>query len=289
MTMHLFWIFLAGFLTCYVILSLVATYLVQNYPRRPVDDRPDWGKITDVTIPAVDGGFLEVWRVEPDIPACGTVVLAHGWGRNRGRMVHRARIFGRMGFTTVLHSARDHGGSSPKKYMNAMKFCEDIETVLSWIAQPVILYGHSAGAGGAILTASRNPDRIQLLFLEGCYADTEESLLSLYRWVNPLFGKWVGPAILFWMNLFYHHALDKISPAKLATRVTTPVLLIHGKKDRRFPVEFAYRLQASFWPGQAELFVASEAGHSDSSLSPGYPEALQHFLNQHRKIWDQTR
>jgi len=278
---------LVGILAAYVILSLVATHLVQNYPRNPLNDSPDWGTTTDVNIRAVDGGFLEVWRIEPDTPSCGIVVLAHGWGRNRGRMVNRARMFGQMGFTTVLHSARDHGGSSPKKYMNAMKFCQDIEAVLNWVAQPVILYGHSAGAGGAILSAARNPDSIRLLFLEGCYAYTEESLISLYKWVNPLFGKWFGPAIIFWINLFYCNGLDKISPARLAGQIKGPVMLIHGKKDKRFPVEFAYRLQSCFLPGQAELFVAGEAGHSDSSLSPDYPKAIQTFLDRHWNIWNQ--
>jgi len=48
--------------------------------------------------------------------------------------------------------------------MNAMKFCEDIEAVLTWVDVPVIFDGHSAGAVGAIIAAERNPDKIKLLF-----------------------------------------------------------------------------------------------------------------------------
>lgn len=29
----------------YIFLSLILTYLVQEYPRRPVADQPDWGKV----------------------------------------------------------------------------------------------------------------------------------------------------------------------------------------------------------------------------------------------------
>ncbi len=58
-------------------------------------------------------------------------------------MVPRARMFARLGFTTVIHSARDHGNSSPKKFMNAVKFAEDIEAVIKWVGEPVRLYGHS--------------------------------------------------------------------------------------------------------------------------------------------------
>lgn len=272
---------LTGALLFYLILTLFLTYLVQQIPRHPVVDRPDWGRITDTRIPTVEGRFLEVWRIEPDRPVRGTVVLAHGWGRNRDRMVARARIFGQWGFTTVIHSARDHGQSSPRRFMNAVKFAEDIEAVLRWVKEPVILYGHSAGAAGAIIAASRNPTRIRLLFLEACYAHTKEALLSLYRWVNPFFGNFLGPMILFWMNLFYKNRLDLVSPARLAPMIEVPVMLIHGEKDRRFPLEFALNLKQEFAAGQAELYIAKGVGHSDSSTTAGYQPAVQSFIERH--------
>jgi pimeloyl-ACP methyl ester carboxylesterase len=268
----------------YILLSLILTYLVQQYPRKPVTDLPDWGKILDTRIKAIDGGSLELWRIEPDGPSRGTVVLAHGWGRNRNRMVERARVFGRMGYTTILHSARDHGNSSPRRYMNAMKFSEDIEAVLDWVGKPVILYGHSAGAGGSILAAARNPHRIQLLFLEGCYAYTKKALLSLYRWFNWTIGTCFGPAIIFWMDLFYRSDINLTSPALIAPDITMPVMVIHGENDQRFPVSYAYTLKNSFKPGQAELYVAPGAGHSGSSQTPEYASAVKRFLDRHHAV-----
>jgi len=262
-------------------MSLFFTYLVQQLPRSPVEDKPDWGTTRDVRIPAAEGGWLEVWRIEPQQPSRGIVVLAHGWGRNRDRMVSRARYFGQWGFTTVIHSARDHGNSSRRRFMNAMRFAEDIEAVLKWVDEPVILYGHSAGAGGAILAASIHRNKIRLLLLESCYAETEEALLSLYRWFHLLFGSLFGPAIIFWMNLFYRRRLDKISPVRLAPLISVPVMIIHGEKDRRFPLAYARRLQGSFAAGQAELYVAPGVGHSDSSKTPGYPGALKAFVDRH--------
>ena len=272
---------LGGLVGLYLLLTLICTYFVQQLPRKPVTDPPDWGKTLDCRIPAIDGGFLEVWRTEPACPSRGLVVLAHGWSRNRDRMVSRARMFGRWGFTTVMHSARDHGGSSRRRFMNAVKFAEDIEAVMRWLDQPVILYGHSAGSGGAVIAASRNPGNIRLLFLEASYAYTREALLSLYRWVNPFFGIFFGPMILFWMNLFYGNKLDSVSPARLACGINIPVMLIHGEKDRRFPLVFALKLKRSFAPGQAELYMAEGVGHSDSSRTPGYSKAVKSFLDRH--------
>ena len=265
----------------YLLFTLLCTYFVQQLPRKPVSDFPDWGRVYDTKIRAIDGGFLEVWRIEPQEVSRGLVVLAHGWGRNRDRMVSRARFFARWGFTTIIHSARDHGGSSRRRFMNAAKFAEDIEAVIQWIDQPVILYGHSAGAAGAIIAAHRNPNQIRLLFLEASYAYTREALLSLYRWVNPFFGIYFGPMILIWMNLFYRNQLDIVSPARLAPEIKVPVMLIHGEKDRRFPLAFALKLKRSFTTAPVELYVAKGSGHSDSSRTPGYADAVKSFLDRH--------
>jgi len=265
----------------YLVLTLFLTYVVLQVPRNPVQDTPDWGRVTDIRIPTLDNAELEVWRIAPEGPSRGTVVLAHGWSRNRDRMVRRARLFGEMGFTTVIHSARDHGRSTRHHFMNAVKFAEDIEAVLNWIDEPVLLYGHSAGAAGAVIAASRNPDRITLLFLEGCYARTKEALRSLYRNYNLIFGILLGPMIVLWMDIFYRFRMDKVSPARLVPQLDIPVLIIHGEKDQNFPLHHARRLRDAFPANRANLFVAKGADHSSSSLTPEYPAAIQAFVSRY--------
>lgn len=265
----------------YGLVTLVLAYVVQQYPRNPVKDPPDWGQVQDLRLDTVDGGSIEVWRVVPDGPVRGTILFMHGWGRNRDRMVSRARIFARWGFTTVMLSARDHGHSSPSRMMNIMKFAEDIETVLKWLDEPVMLYGHSAGSGGALIAALRNPEKIRLLFLEGVFAETREALMHLYIWASPFFGHCFGPMILFWMNLFYRGRLRRMTPCRLAGDIKMPVMLIHGEKDRRFPLRFAHQLKACFTSTRVTLYVAQGAGHSASSATPGYIPAIRHFLARH--------
>lgn len=274
----------AVLLGTYALLTLVLTLVFHRLPRNPVSDFPDWGTVSDHRIPAKDGGTLEVWRIDPEENPRGIVVFAHGWGRNRDRMVSRARIFSRLGFAAVIHSARDHGGSSPHRFMNAVRFAEDIEAVLDWVAEPVILYGHSAGSAGAVIAAARHPDRVRLLFLEGSYAYTNRALFSLYRWFNPLFGAVFGPGILFWMNVGYRGMPEKVSPARLAPAVKMPVMIIHGTEDRRFPIGFAKDLRDRFSPGQTDFYAAAGAGHSDSSQTEGYLPAVQQFLKKYENI-----
>jgi pimeloyl-ACP methyl ester carboxylesterase len=275
------WLFILIIAALYLAVTLFFTYVVLQVPRQPVHDLPDWGRITDTRIPAIDGGELEVWRIDPEGPSWGIVILAHGWSRNRDRMVRRARLFGEMGFTTVIHSARDHGQSSRNHFMNAVKFAEDIESVLNWVGEPVLIYGHSAGAAGAVIAASRNPGKVTALFLEGCYARTKEALRSLYRNYNLSFGILFGPMIVLWMDIFYKFKMDQVSPACLAPRLDLPVLIIHGENDQNFPLHHAWRLRDSFPAGRAVIFVAKGADHSSSSLSPEYPTAIHAFVNRY--------
>lgn len=279
-----YWI--AGAVFAYILLVLYFLYLVHRIPRKPVKEVPDWGRVIDTRIPSIDGGSLEVWRVEPEGRSRGIVLFAHGWSRNRDRMVSRARVFGQLGFTAVIHSARDHGNSTPYRFMNAFRFAEDTEAVLKWINEPVILYGHSAGAAGAIIAANRNPDKIRLLILEGCYARTKEALRSLYRNYNRFFGIFFAPMVVFFMDIFYRFRLDEVSPVRLASDIDIPVLIIHGELDQSFPLHHAWRLRDSFPAGRAELFVGIEADHSSSSLTPEYPMAIKSFVNRHLPLPD---
>jgi pimeloyl-ACP methyl ester carboxylesterase len=272
---------LFGLIAFYLLLTLLLSFVVQRIPRNPIKDEPDWGRVIDTRIPTADGGSLEVWRVEPERGSRGIIVFAHGWGRNRDRMVYRARLFADLGFTAVMHSARDHGGSSKSRLVNAVKFAEDIEAVLQWINEPVSLYGHSAGAAGAIIAAHRNPEKIKRLFLEASYAYTKEGLLSLYKWANRFFGTVFGPMIIFWWDLFYPGAMDQYSPANLAPDLGMPVMIIHGEKDQRFPVAFAHTLKQQFPANSVDMYIAPGVDHSDASLTPGYPESIRSFLNRY--------
>jgi pimeloyl-ACP methyl ester carboxylesterase len=272
---------LLGACVFYFLLTLYLSYLVHQIPRKPVREPPDWGRVTDTRIPAGDGGFLEVWRVEPEVPSRGIVVLAHGWSRNRDRMVGRARVFGGMGFTTVMHSARDHGNSSRKRFMNAPRFAEDIKSVLDWVNEPVLLYGHSMGAVAAVIVAGKYPERIRLLFLEACYAKTREALLSLYRNYNRVFGIFFAPMVVLWMDIYHKGRLDSVSPVRLAPHIDLPVLIVHGEQDRNFPLHHARRVRDALPPGRGELFVAKGADHSGASLDPDYPRAIGAFLGRH--------
>ena len=99
-----------------------------NTPRNNYDSYPDWGITRDYMVPTNKNKKIEIWVTYPDgvkdkitdnlYTDNPTVILTHAWGRNRDRMVCRAKKWAAMGFTTIVFSARDHGNSS-KEFFNS--------------------------------------------------------------------------------------------------------------------------------------------------------------------------
>ena len=111
---------------------ILASFYFASKPRSIYKAIPDFGKVEDHRI-KVHGKEIEFWVVYHENPTDKTVILTHAWGRDRGRMVGRARKWYNLGFNTIIISARDHGGSDRLfTGMNIMKFKEDIVAVINW-------------------------------------------------------------------------------------------------------------------------------------------------------------
>ena len=106
------------------------------------------------------------------------------------------------------------------------------------------------------------------------------ALRNLYCTYNRFFGLFFGYTVVFFMDILYRFKMDSISPVRLASHISTDVLIIHGEKDQNFPPENAFRIRDAFSPGKAEIFIAKGADHSSSSLAPGYREAIESFVER---------
>ncbi|MFX1515717.1 MAG: alpha/beta hydrolase [Promethearchaeota archaeon] len=253
--------------------------LLANFPRRPVDDVPDWGKTKDIRIPTVNGKKLECWVVTPEENSSKTnlaVILVHGWGRNRGRMVSRARIYGKHGFTTILVSVRDHGKSDKEiAGMSILKFSQDLDSCVKWWGKPVIVTGHSIGAGASILVAAKNS------LVKGVIAEAPPyAFLHSLKYVYRPILKWTTPFFIPGIKLitsirFRNHAKHEFSPFDAASRITVPTLLIHGKEDDILPYEHTYQLHSNI--ANSQVWTPDRITHYNIEEHPDYPNRIIRF------------
>jgi pimeloyl-ACP methyl ester carboxylesterase len=280
-------ILLGTIIVVYLIISLGISLFLANFPRRSVNDIPDWGVTKDCRVPTINGKMMECWVVYPKklksvtdetvLKRNPAIMIIHGWGRNRGRVVSKARIFGQLGYTTVLPSVRDHGNSDKELTgMSIVRFSQDVESCLNWWGQPVILNGHSIGAGAILIVAARN-HLVKAVIAEATPYAFPYGLKHVYRPALKWFLPFLLPGItLVTMIKFRKNTKTEYSPLDAAPGITAPTLLIHGRKDPVFPHKYAILLEKDI--KNCRTWILDEADHSDFEEHPEYGKRVTGFI-----------
>jgi len=100
-------------------------------------------------------------------PTGRTVFICHGWTSGSQRMVGRAQLFLEEGWNVILIDLPGHGESESIPKWNAELSSTLIIEVLNHLhtshkelfGNPFLIFGHSMGGHGALVTALRNPGR----------------------------------------------------------------------------------------------------------------------------------
>ncbi len=202
----------------------------------------------EVRLPTLHGKHLFGWLLagNDQTPAPAVIVL-HGWGANAEMMLPLARPLQAAGFSVLLIDARNHGSSDADTFSSMPRFAEDLDTAIDWlkrqteaIPDQIAVVGHSVGAAAALLSASRRYDLAGVISL----AAFAHPATMMRRW---LAAKGMPYVPLGWYVLHYvQHVIglrfDAIAPLNTITRVSCPVLLVHGADDSTIPVADAYAL-----------------------------------------------
>jgi pimeloyl-ACP methyl ester carboxylesterase len=281
----------------YFVLLLIMTIIFARYPRKPFDDYPDWGLVKEYRVLTNRDKKLETWVVYPDSikdkvngdelftdnPA---VVITHGWGRNRGRMVTRARHWQKLGYTTILYSTRDHGNSDKEPMgMSIIRFSQDIDSIVNWWGVPVIIQGHSIGAGATIIAGSRNK-LVRGIVVDSSMRAIPTDIGMIYK---PVFKKWtpvlalglkVSLYIFFMILLRYER--KEFSPHIAGRDIKVPTLLVYAKHDTIFPPSCGEAL-VKIIEG-SKLVVLENANHSTIPEQSEYGGIIKDFLEDHNLL-----
>jgi uncharacterized protein len=214
-----------------------------NIPRPVNKSKPsDFGMEYDVhSIPVGEDVLLEAWFM-PCEAAKGLVMLFHGYGSCKDKLLPEARAFHDLGYSTVLVDFRGSGGSNQRVTTIGFLEAEDVVKSVEYARnlkeadQPLILYGDSMGAAAvlrAIAVYNVRPDGI---VIEGVF----DRLLSAVRNRFHSMGVPSFPAaefLVFWGGVQFQFAGFSHNPADYAEKVRCPVLMLHGEKDPRTPPE----------------------------------------------------
>ena len=137
-------------------------FLGVNVPRPLNQSDPGSQRLTFNTLhfQGKGGINLEAWHI-PHPNAKGTVLLLHGYGACKSRLLPEAKAFHDLGYTTILIDHRGCGGSDGNKTTIGVYEADDVAAVVQSLQksnpdQPLILYGRSMGAVAILRAISQD-------------------------------------------------------------------------------------------------------------------------------------
>lgn len=239
----------------------------------------------------VKGWFLPREDVERPGPV---IVIAHGWGSNRSRVLRYALPLHEEGYSILMYDARSHGESEFYKTPTGLQFRDDLLAALQWLSQrpeadpsKIGVLGHSLGAFGAVLAldegapiAALVTDSMPVKFATMIGAELKRRKLPQFPLAQLL------PQMMVWRSRIPHSTMKRANPVRIindnARNRQTPVLMVHSRKDGFIP-STELNLVLSGTPDLPHLFVDSE-GHSSSDQDPAFwPEVKSFFQTSLQK------
>ncbi len=198
------------------------------------------------------GGIeFAVWEITGDAPDGPTLVCSHGWSDSMIGALGRMHGLAASASRVITWDMRGHG-ESPGVCQHGTGEVNDLLKLIERIGEPVVLYGWSLGAGISIAAAARlatgaenqTNARVLGVIAEAPYRMPKTPARAVIRSMNMpctitldmafwllgiRFG--VGPT---WQRGQAGMGFDR---ATLATKLTCPLLVLHGDQDTIAPFD----------------------------------------------------
>ncbi|GIO11341.1 hypothetical protein J19TS2_08960 [Cohnella xylanilytica] len=234
------------------------------------------------------------WLLRPRAGRPGpwpVVVVAHGWGSNRSRVLRYAVPLRDAGFAVLTYDARSHGESGRVKAPSGLMFRDDLLAALRWIrarndldAGRIGVLGHSVGGFGAVLALDEGApisalvtDAMPVRFATMVEAELRRKGLPPFPLANL-----IGAATLLRSGIS-RKVLKRADPARILAdnerSGRVPALHVHSRKDSFIPPSELEHVLAAV-PAARHLFV-DEEGHSVSEKDPAFWPAVLPFFAEH--------
>lgn len=215
----------------------------------------------EITLTTTDGETLVAWyRPAPD--GKPLILYFHG---NAGSLRLRAERFGKLiaaGNGLLAVSYRGYGGSTGVPSEDGL--LEDARAAYAYAAalvppSRIVPFGESLGTGVAIALAAEKP--VAKLILDAPFTSAAAIAAAAYPFV---------PVRLLMK--------DQFRSSERMERVTVPVLVLHGERDRVIPIASAEELYAQI--KGPKRFVRFPKGEHVNLDSHGAQAAIGAFLNE---------
>jgi pimeloyl-ACP methyl ester carboxylesterase len=227
----------------------------------------------------------------------GTVLLMQGWSggfRHSGAyLLQLAAALSNEGYRVIYVDLRGQGDSTGEHLGYGKLDAKDISQVIDDLQSrgladsPIILIGHSYGAGAAIVAAA--DPRVKAVVSLSPYRSLRQELPEIRetaKLLKPLFYFFLNPWVTddVWQKSVNKAGQlagfnpDEIDPAIWISQTSAPVLLVHGKLDKNCPFSASQRILDAR-PGNTKLIAYDNADHWSYLSGDNFRKSVIDWLN----------
>jgi len=258
------WLLIVGLASYAALVALmyVAQRALMYFPERLHTSPAEAGlpAAEDIVLDTADGERVIVWHLAPrgEQPV---VLYFHGNGGALRYRVDRFRALAADGSGLVALSYRGYGGSSGRPTEAGL--IADAAAAYAFAssrypAERLVLWGESLGSGVAVALAAERP--VGRIILEAPFASAVEVGAAAYPFV-PV--RWLMK--------------DQFRSDLRIEKLTAPVLVLHGERDRVVPIASGERLYALV--KSSKQFVRFPFGGHEDLAAYGAIEAARKFMH----------
>jgi hypothetical protein len=264
-------ILLTGYLGFCLFLRFWQTRLI-FFPSPFIESTPaDYNLNYEEVWLSVSTGKIHGWWIPANKADAPTILYLHGNASNNGDNVSQAFELHQLGLSVLLIDYRGYGYSD-RSFPNEILVYEDAEEAWEYLtkkrqieAKNIVVFGHSLGGAVAFELASRHPEMAGII--------VDATFTSIKAMIRDGFLDKIAP-----IDWLLTQKFDSLSKAR---SLSTPILLIHGTKDRVVPARMSQELFDAI-SGSKQILFIPQAGHGQTHRLGGkqYWQTIQQFVLQ---------
>ena len=229
--MKYFYLAVSSVVLAYFIIILFVYFYQRNLLYHPSENNYLNDKITfnyeEIFIETDKNINLKSWFIKKDLNKFKTILIFHGNAGNLFNRVYKLNELNKLDVNILLISWRGFSGNKGKP--TEKNLYHDAEEAIKWlnnrgaISKNIILYGESLGTGVATELGTSNA--FGGIILESPFTSIANAAKIYYPYLP--------------VNILLKDRYDSIGKIK---NITTPILIMHGKKDNIVPQKMGLEL-----------------------------------------------
>ena len=229
--MKYFYLALSSVVLAYFIIILFVYFYQRNLLYHPSENNYLNDKITfnyeEIFIETDKNINLKSWFIKKDLNKFKTILIFHGNAGNLFNRVYKLNELNKLDVNILLISWRGFSGNKGKP--TEKNLYHDAEEAIKWlnnrgaISKNIILYGESLGTGVATELGTSNA--FGGIILESPFTSIANAAKIYYPYLP--------------VNIILKDRYDSIGKIK---NITTPILIMHGRKDNIVPQKMGLEL-----------------------------------------------